>query len=113
MGFMLTLNAQTIPEKYDTPEKRSEIATQQMIEFLPLKPHEVPAIRKINLKYAKMVEKEIIDPELNWLSSLFKMKEINKQREAELFPLFDEKQKANYQKLKARSREQLLELIGF
>ncbi len=104
----LQLVGQTIPEKYDTPEKRSAIATQQMIESLPLSEEEVPEINRINLKYARMVQKQVIDPELNWWSAFFKMKEINSQREAELFPLLNDSQIKNYHRLKAETRREMM-----
>ncbi|KAA3640309.1 MAG: hypothetical protein DWQ02_02260 [Bacteroidetes bacterium] len=105
------LSGQTIPEKYDTPEKRSKIATEQMIEALPLSQGEIPAISRINLKYARIVQKQVIDPELNWWSAFFKMKEINSQREAELFPLLNDTQIRNFNKLKAKTRKEMMGML--
>lgn len=109
--LVFQLSGQTIPEKYDTPEKRSNIATQQMIETLPLTQEEVPEINQINLKYARIVQKQVIDPELNWWSAFFKMKEINSQREAELFPLLNDSQIKNYHKLKAKTRKEMMGML--
>ncbi|MCB0653929.1 MAG: hypothetical protein KDC85_21810 [Saprospiraceae bacterium] len=102
---------QTIPENYDTPEKRCAIITDEMIKELPLQPGEVPVFRALNLKYAKIVQKEILDQEISWWSAYFKMKEINQKKERELLPLLSDKQIENYERMKADARQLLWEMF--
>lgn len=102
---------QTIPEIYDTPEKRCAIMTDEMIKELPLQPGEVPVIRALNLKYAKIIQKEILDQEISWGAAYFKMKEINQMKEKELLPLLSEKQKENYERMKADARQLLWKMF--
>ena len=101
------LSAQSIPEEYNTAEKRAKIVTDKMIQNLPLRNSQLPAIKKLNLKYAQRIQKEIIDPGLGLWSSYFKMKEINDAKEKELLPLLSTSQKENYIVMKQEARSEL------
>lgn len=102
-----SLSAQEIPTEYDSPEKRAQIMTDEMTIGLPLSNEQIPIIKTLNLKYAKIIQKEIIDADLNLWSSFFKMKEINSTKEKELLPLFSKSQKVNYEKMKKETRAKL------
>ena len=101
------LFAQEIPSEYDSPEKRAQIMTDEMTIGLPLHNEQVPKIKLLNLKYAKIIQTEIIDTDLSLWSSFFKMKEINSTKEKELLPLFSKSQKENYEKMKKETRAKL------
>ena len=103
----IILSAQSIPAEYDTAEKRAKMVTDEMIAHLPLHDSQFPVIQKLNLKYARKIQREIIAPELGLWSSYFKMKEINIQKEKELLPLLSTSQKVNYTLMKKEARSEL------
>ncbi|MCB0572370.1 MAG: sterol desaturase family protein [Phaeodactylibacter sp.] len=93
---------------YGTPEERATRMTERMEQALPLNPGQVTKVHAINLKYARRIQEEAIDTEMNKLSAYFRIQKINQIKEKELLPLFDEKQKRNYESLKSEAKRQAM-----
>lgn len=96
--FSLLVQAQ---EDYGTPEERAHYQTDQMKEALPLLPHQIERVHQLNLKYARMVQREVIDAGMNHFSAYFYMQNLVDNKEKELFPLLSESQIKAYRKLKS------------
>ncbi|MCH2084583.1 MAG: hypothetical protein MK226_19475 [Saprospiraceae bacterium] len=100
--------------KEDSPEKRAAYITDQMVEKLELDINLKDTFYALNLKYANIIQKEIIDQDLSLFSQYHKGMKINKKKEEELLPLLSEKQKELYQSLKKEnSKKFLAKLFGF
>ena len=95
-------SAQTL-ENPGTPEERAEKMTSEMHKQLPLTEAQLPAIKALNLKYAKIIQSEVLDKDLNSWSKYNKSMKINKKKEEELKPLLSEAQWKNYKKLKSEA----------
>ena len=85
---------------YGTPEERAQKMTQEMAKQLPLTEAEVAPVKALNLKYAKIIQAEVIDQDLGWWSSYRKIKKINTEKEAHLKALLSESQYKNYEGMK-------------
>lgn len=100
--------------KEDSPEKRAAYITEQMVEKLELDDNQMDTFHTINLKYANIIQKEIIDQDLSLFSQYHKGMKINKKKEEELLPLLNEKQKELYQSFKEENSKKILaKLFGF
>lgn len=84
-----------------TPEERAEKMTSEMQKQLPLNEEQLPTIKALNLKYAQIIQKEVLDQNLSNWSKYNKSMKINKKKEIELKPLLSETQWKNYEKLKS------------
>ncbi len=96
--FFLLVQAQ---EDYGTPEERANYQTDQMKEALPLLPNQIEGVHQLNLKYARIVQREVIDAGMNHFSAYFYMQNLVDNKEKELFPLLSESQIKAYLKLKS------------
>ncbi|WP_282778471.1 hypothetical protein [Phaeodactylibacter xiamenensis] len=96
--FSLMIKAQG---NYGTPEERANYQTDQMKKALPLHPHQIERVHQLNLKYARMVQREVIDTGMNHFSAYFYMQKLIEKKEEELFPLLSEPQIKAYLKLKS------------
>lgn len=104
---LATTQAQSISE-YGAPEERAGRMTERMEEELPLRSAQVKAIYALNLKYARRIQREVIDTDMNKLSGYFRIRSINKEKEEELLPLLDSQQKEQYEKMKVEATRELL-----
>ena len=104
---LATTQAQSISE-YGAPEERAGRMTERMEEELPLRSDQVKAIYALNLKYARRIQREVIDTDMNKLSGYFRIRSINKEKEEELLPLLDSRQKEQYEKMKVEATRELL-----
>ncbi|MCB0563727.1 MAG: hypothetical protein KDD01_05055 [Phaeodactylibacter sp.] len=104
---LATTQAQSISE-YGAPEERAGRMTERMEEELPLRSAQVKAIYALNLKYARRIQREVIDTDMNKLSGYFRIRSINKEKEEELLPLLDSRQKEQYEKMKVEATRELL-----
>ncbi len=86
-----------------TPEERAEKMTLRMKEEIPLKADQVTPVQELNLKYARIVQIEVLDQDLNMFTHYNKGLKINKKKEQELKKLLSEKQWQSYEKLKSES----------
>lgn len=100
------VTAQTL-ENPGTPEERAERMTIKMQEELDLTTEQVPDIKALNLKYAQIMQKEVIDTNLNTWAMYNRGTKINKKKEAELKPLLTENQWKKYEKLRSKSMSQI------
>lgn len=100
--IMNYLQAQSM-ENPGTPEERAEKMTQKMEEDLPLRPEQVSVIQELNLKYARIIQTEVLNKNLSKWSRYNKSIKINKQKEKELKPLLSDSQWKNYEKLKSEA----------
>lgn len=108
------LFSQEAISKEDPPEKRAEYITEQMVEKLELDDNQRDTLHTINLKYANIIQKEIIDQDLSLFSQYNKGMKINKKKEEELLPLLSKKQKELYQSFKKENSKKILaKLFGF
>jgi|UPI00059240EB hypothetical protein len=103
--FSLLVQAQ---EDYGTPEERANYQTDQMKEALPLYPHQIERVHQLNLKYARIVQREVIDTGMNHFSAYFYMQKLIDEKEKELFPLLSQPQVTAYEKLKSSVVKMLL-----
>ena len=101
------IHAQSTPE-YGTPEERAGRMTGRMREGLPLRSAQVDTIYALNLKYARRIQREVIDTDMNKLSGYFRARSINQEKEEELLPLLDSRQKEQYEKMKVEATRELL-----
>jgi hypothetical protein len=106
--FCTTLLMAQDKSKYGTPEERATLVTDRMKSELPLREEQYAPIYKINLHYAKIVQKDIIDPGLSQWASYNKVMKINAQKEKELKPLLTENQFQAYQKMKSEAMQKML-----
>ena len=104
---LATTQAQSISE-YGAPEERAGRMTKRMEEELPLRSAQVKAIYALNLKYARRIQREVIDTDMNKLSGYFRARSINHEKEEELLPLLDSRQKEQYEKMKVEATRELL-----
>lgn len=94
------LQAQTL-DNPGTPEERAEKMTAKMQEELSLTAEQLPKAKALNLKYAKIMQKEVIEPDLNSWAMYNKGTKINKKKEVELKPLLNAAQWEKYEKMRA------------
>lgn len=93
---------------FGTPVERAKLQTEKMKEALPLRADQIDKVYSLNLKYAKIMQKEVFDEGASQWIMYTKGSEINKRKEKELKPMLSEEQLKNYEKLKAEMRKLLL-----
>lgn len=98
--FTSCLGTTLLAQDYGTPEERAEKMTIEMQKELPLADGEVDTVKALNLKYAQIIQEEVIDQNLSKWSSYKKIKKINGEKEVELRALLTESQYNNYEKMK-------------
>lgn len=103
----LSLQAQEKTD-YGTPEERAEKMTTEMEKALPLTKEQVPEIEALNLKYAQIIQDEVLDKDLSMFGKYKKIRSINKKKEKELKPLLSEAQYENYDQLKAEQSKKMM-----
>jgi len=103
LSFNLALAQAQASSEHGTPEERAGRMTGRMEEELPLRAGQVGSIHALNLKYARRIQREVIDTGMNKVSTYFRIKSINNEKEAELLPLLDAGQKENYEKMKTEA----------
>ncbi|MCO6479190.1 MAG: hypothetical protein J5I94_21325 [Phaeodactylibacter sp.] len=108
--FWLCINPLSVQaqSEYGTPEERAAKMTSRMREGLSLSDTQAGAIHALNLKYARRIQKEVIDADLNKVQAYFRIRNINKEKEQELLPLLDERQKKQYEQMKSEATKELL-----
>jgi hypothetical protein len=74
-------------ENPGTPEQRAKIMTDTMQVRLKLNNIQTEKIHALNLKYAKISQKEVIETDASTFSKYWKGNEINNRKEKELNPL--------------------------
>ncbi|WP_373549253.1 hypothetical protein [Haliscomenobacter sp.] len=108
----IALSAQSQQSKtespFGTPMERAKLQTEKMKAALPLRTDQIDKIYTLNLKYAKIMQKEVFDQGASQWTMYTKGSEINKRKEKELKPMLSEAQLKNYEKLKAEMRKQML-----
>ena len=108
--FGLSLLGQTM-DNPGTPEERAQKMTEMMKKTLPLDTTQVDTIHALNLKYAKMGQKEIIEPQLGIWGKYRKGTQLTKQKEKELKVLLSKSQWDNYLKQKAIQRKKIMKQL--
>lgn len=103
---MQVAQAQTLDDP-GTPEERAEKMTAKMQEELSLTSEQLPKVKVLNLKYAKIMQKEVIEPDLNSWAMYNKGTKINKKKEVELKPLLNAAQWEKYEKMKASAMSKM------
>ena len=93
---------------FGTPMERAKLQTEKMKVALPLRADQIDKSYSLNLKYAKIMQKEVFDQGASQWTMYTKGSEINKRKEKELKPMLSEAQLRNYEKLKAEMRKQML-----
>ncbi len=86
---------------YGAPEDRAGRMTREMEQGLPLRPEQVGPVHALNLKYARIVQREVVDTGMNKFSAYLRVQKINREKETELLPLLDAGQRERYELLKA------------
>lgn len=105
LALFATAQAQ---EGYGTPEERANYQTSQMKEVLPLYRHQVDPVHRLNLKYARIVQQEVIDAGMNHFSAYFYLQKLIKNKEEELFPILSAAQIRAYEELKSSTVRMLV-----
>ena len=106
--FLVSFGTVLTAQDYGTPEERAEKMTSEMQKELPLAEEEVDTVKSLNLKYAKIIQREVIDKDLSKWSSYKKIKKINGEKEVELRGLLSESQYQNYEKMKKERSKSML-----
>ena len=101
-GFSQTL------ENPGTPEERAAKISLQMQEHMQLDSVQLQQVEALNLKYAKIAQKEIIDKDLSKWSTYRQGAKLNAQKEQELKPLLSATQWEAYEQLKKQQTRKLL-----
>lgn len=101
-GFSQTL------ENPGTPEERAAKITLEMQEHMQLDSVQLLQVEALNLKYAKIAQKEIIDPDLSKWSMYRQGYKLSYEKEQELKPLLSARQWEAYEKLKKQKTAKLL-----
>lgn len=94
-------------ENPGTPEERAEKLTIRMQEELTLTADQVAPIKALNLRYAKIMQTEVIDKELNMWTMYNKGTKINKEKEKELKPLLTDAQWKKYETMRSKAMSQI------
>lgn len=114
LPLLLTINFWVTAQTFDnpgTPEERAEKITQEMIPALPLDTSQIDTVYTLNLKYAQIAQKEIIDPGLSKWSMFQKGNKLNKQKEKELKGILSEDQWDKYLELKASKQKNMIKKL--
>ena len=91
---------------FGTPEERAEKMTGEMHKAMCLSKNQKDSIHVLNLKYARRIQQEVIDTELNTWQQYRQAKKINRSKEKELLPLLTTEQRTAYETLKeAKTKE--------
>lgn len=93
---------------YGTPQERAEKLTERMKGELSLRADQVDKVFSLNLKYAQIMQVEILDRDLSSWSRYNKGLQINKRKEKELQPLLSTEQYAAYEKLRNQAMQKIL-----
>ncbi|MCI4669465.1 MAG: hypothetical protein MRZ79_15125 [Bacteroidia bacterium] len=101
------LSAQTM-ENPGTPEERATRMTQEMTRVLALETHQLKSVYELNLKYAQIGQKEIIDKKLNMWSAFMKGYNLNSKKEKELKSMLSASQWKRYLKEKPGYQKKIL-----
>ena len=101
-GFSQTL------ENPGKPEERAAKITRQMQEHMQLDSRQLQQVEALNLKYAKIAQKEIIDKDLSKWSMYRQGAKLNAKKEQELKPLLSAGQWEAYEQLKKQRTRKLL-----
>lgn len=107
--FLITFTfatAQTI-DNPGTPEERAEKMTAKMQEKLSLTNEQLPKVKALNLKYAKIMQTEVIDKNLSKWGMYNKGTKINKKKEVELKPLLTSVQWKKYEQMKTEATSKM------
>lgn len=113
---LMTLSISSFAQQFSkenpgTPEQRAQMMTDTMKTSLSLTEDQVPEIYDLNLKYAEIMQKEVIDTDKNMISKYWKGNEIMKQKEAELKPLLTEEQWKGYLSYKDAIKGKMLKRL--
>ena len=106
--FLISFGTLLTAQDYGTPEERAEKMTFEMQKELPLAEEKVDTVKALNLKYAKIIQEEVIDKDLSKWSSYKKIKKINGKKEVELRALLSELQYENYERMKKEQSKSML-----
>lgn len=99
-------------QNYGSPEERARQMTAEMHRAMQFEKAQKDSIYRLNLKYARRIQKEVIDRQLNVWRQYNQVKKINKLKEKELFPLLSETQRIAYEALKKEKTKELWKRFG-
>ena len=99
--FSISGFAQDVSE-YGTPEERAERMTSEMEKELPLEANQVDEIKALNLKYARIIQEEVIETELSLFGKYKKVKSINSEKEKKMMELWSKNYYKNYETLTSK-----------
>ena len=104
----LTVSGKAQTEALASPEERAQMQTAIMTEVLTLTEDQVLLVEDINLKYSEKVE-EIRKEDTNRREKFKAVRQLMKEKDAELKKVFTETQYSVYQEKKAALREKIKE----
>jgi len=93
---------------YGSPEERATRMTDSLQLLLPLYEGQYDDFYQLNLKYAGIIQQEVIDKNLKSWSAYYKIYQINRRKEKELLPMMNIGQQENYGKLKDKAMKRLM-----
>lgn len=91
-----------------TPEQRAGMMTDSMKLQLRLDDGQVPKVYALNLKYARIMQKEVVETDRNKLSKYWKGNEINGRKETELKKLLTPEQWKAYERMKSDRMKKIM-----
>lgn len=108
--IMLLLGANVLKAQSLTdlsPEQRADTLTIVMENELGLSPEQVPAVHRVNLKYALKIQEEVLDKDGNQLSKMWRARSINQEKESEIKQLLSPRQVKLFLALKSRMQGEM------
>ncbi len=108
VAFMLinpSLFAQFNKDNPGTPLERAQMMTDTMTVKLKLNQEQKVKIYYINLKYAKIMQAEVVDVDKNKISKYWRANEINDQKEVELKPNLTKEQWKSYEQIRNEKKK--------
>ncbi len=94
-----------------TPEERSNKITLKMKETLELDSLQLPLVDSLNLHYARVIQKEVLDQNLGMLITYRKAMKINSKKELVFKSILTEGQWKKYLTLKSESRQLMMNKV--
>lgn len=91
----------------ESPEQRAKMLSDSMTIRLHLTTNQQLVIRNINLKYAKKMQKEVIETDKSKLSKYMKATSIFHDKDDELKKILTKEQFDQYQKMKSEQMKKL------
>ncbi|MCA0366232.1 MAG: DUF4890 domain-containing protein [Bacteroidetes bacterium] len=103
-----SLFAQFNKDNPGTPKERAQAMTDTMVVRLKLSQEQKLRVYNLNLKYARVMQAEVVDSDKNKISKYWRANEINDQKETELKPILTKEQWISYEQIRNEKKRSFL-----